>query len=326
MSHDFAPQHVLRFLSAEGYNPYSRTRSDEIAKFVLQDLLHMNKKLREKAESGEVSYQISYNKFPTKASGANLVLGPVNRSVSPEDHRYPIANSEPDQIWFALDIEALMTKHQQNRGNCLKRLQSALLETQLIRHPIIVGGLLLTDTAQEVQFEHLDEVRVHEENVHNQVGLVIDDLSRMDDRLPGAYVMGSIVVDYDGWSEPELHEGSPAPSENEKMHYSVFIRRLSNELDTEFLDLPDPQTDNPEDFIGRGEGRTIDFKDPRASGENIAKVAASMLNTEGGVILVGIDDDGDTTGISDPDQIQHDIANTLQSTEHGDGGYYNGTM
>jgi len=36
-----------------------------------------------------------------------------------------------------------------------------------------------------------------------------------------------------------------------------------------------------------------------------------MLNTEGGVILVGVDDNGDTTGISDPDQKQHDIANTL---------------
>lgn len=311
MPHNFAPQQVLDFLSDEGYNPYSRTRSDKIAIFVLQDLLHMNKKLREKAEAGEISYQISYNKFPTRASGANLVLGPVSRSVTPEDLEYPIANSEPDRVWFALDIEALMTKNQQNRGNCLKRLQSALLETQLVRHSIVVGGLLLTDTAQEVQFEHLDEVRVHEENVPDQVDMVIDDLDRMDERLPETYVMGSIVVDYDGQSAPELHEGAPAPSEDEKMHYEIFIRRLSNELDTEFLNLPDPQTDGPSDFISRGEGRTIDFKDPRASGDNIAKVAASMLNTEGGVILVGVDDNGDTTGISDPDQKQHDIANTL---------------
>lgn len=185
-----------------------------------------------------------------------------------------------------------------------------MLEARLVETPIVMGGLLLTNTAEEVMFEHLDNVRDHED-VETHVDNVISDLERMDSRLESTDVLGAIVVDYDGMSFVELHTDFPAPSESDEIHYDLMISRISNEIDKQFLGLPDPQTDHAEDFINRGEGRTIEFKDPRASAENIAKVAASMLNTDGGVILIGVDDDGDLTGVSDTDQTQHDIANTF---------------
>ncbi|MFA9517292.1 helix-turn-helix domain-containing protein [Halopenitus sp. H-Gu1] len=310
MPHEDAPQRVLQFLDDEGYNPSSPIRSQRIAEFVLQDLLHINKKLQDMAQNEEIAYQLSYNDFPTKASGANLVLGPVSRSVELKDVEYPIAEAEPDEVWFALNIESLMTRHQQNRGNCLKRMQSALLEARLVENPIVMGGLLLTNTSEEALFEHLDSVRDHDDP-GTHVDNVISDLERMDTRLESTDVLGAIVVNYDGMSPAELHTDFPAPSETDEIHYDLMVSRISNEIDKQFLGLPDPQTDTAVDFIDRGEGRTIEFKDPRASADDIAKVAASMLNTDGGVILVGVNDDGNLTDIPDTDQTQHDIANTF---------------
>lgn len=52
------------------------------------------------------------------------------------------------------------------------------------------------------------------------------------------------------------------------------------------------------DIIGRGEGLTIEFKRTIRSAEKIAKTIAAFANTSGGVLFIGIEDDGSVSGIT----------------------------
>ena len=46
-------------------------------------------------------------------------------------------------------------------------------------------------------------------------------------------------------------------------------------------------------IIGQGEGLTIEFKDSRGGlPDSFYESAVSLSNTDGGVILLGVDDDG----------------------------------
>ena len=51
------------------------------------------------------------------------------------------------------------------------------------------------------------------------------------------------------------------------------------------------------DIIGQGESRNTEFKRLVHSPPKIAKSIVAFANTEGGVILIGVDDDKRITGI-----------------------------
>jgi len=59
------------------------------------------------------------------------------------------------------------------------------------------------------------------------------------------------------------------------------------------------------ELIARGEGYHLEFKEENASNEKFAKALVCFANTDGGKILVGIDDNGNTKGVSgDIDEIE----------------------
>lgn len=63
-------------------------------------------------------------------------------------------------------------------------------------------------------------------------------------------------------------------------------------------------------MIGNGESTSVEFKEslpePR---RKIAHEMAAFANSEGGVILVGVLDNGVVCGVTDPDQVIRDVAN-----------------
>jgi len=54
-------------------------------------------------------------------------------------------------------------------------------------------------------------------------------------------------------------------------------------------------------WISKGEGHHLEFKLERESNEDFAKVVIAFANTDGGKILVGVDDSGEMIGVSDVD-------------------------
>ncbi|MBI4648550.1 MAG: putative DNA binding domain-containing protein [Bacteroidia bacterium] len=57
------------------------------------------------------------------------------------------------------------------------------------------------------------------------------------------------------------------------------------------------------ELIARGEGYHLEFKEENISNEDLAKILVCFANTDGGRILVGIDNNGNTKGVSDTDKI-----------------------
>ena len=54
------------------------------------------------------------------------------------------------------------------------------------------------------------------------------------------------------------------------------------------------------DAIARGEGPRLDFKRDLSSPKSVLKDIVAFANTAGGVVVIGLDDDGSAVGVADP--------------------------
>jgi predicted HTH transcriptional regulator len=59
------------------------------------------------------------------------------------------------------------------------------------------------------------------------------------------------------------------------------------------------------------ESKTLEFKRNTSSTEPILKSVIAFANTAGGIILIGVDDDGTIVGVDDPAHIQEQLTNTI---------------
>jgi tetratricopeptide (TPR) repeat protein len=63
-------------------------------------------------------------------------------------------------------------------------------------------------------------------------------------------------------------------------------------------------------YVFDGEGQQVEFKRELPTNEkDIARQMAALTNTNGGILLIGVEDDGELRGVSDPDDVMKRIAN-----------------
>jgi len=67
------------------------------------------------------------------------------------------------------------------------------------------------------------------------------------------------------------------------------------------------------DLISLGEGFTTEFK--RANTSNLGREICAFANATGGVILIGVSDSGDITGVSDHNRLKSEVQTTARSAE-----------
>jgi ATP-dependent DNA helicase RecG len=68
------------------------------------------------------------------------------------------------------------------------------------------------------------------------------------------------------------------------------------------------------ELLSAGESISLEFMDERVRPESLAREMVSMANTLGGVILLGVQDDGSVSGLSGQKQWEewvHNIAGTF---------------
>jgi len=69
------------------------------------------------------------------------------------------------------------------------------------------------------------------------------------------------------------------------------------------------------ELVKQGEGLTLDFKQELdQNSTNIAKLLCSYANSAGGILLVGVTDEGECIGVPNPDGVQKRIVSISQST------------
>lgn len=62
-----------------------------------------------------------------------------------------------------------------------------------------------------------------------------------------------------------------------------------------------------------GESNTLEYKQDASSLTPILKTAVAFANTAGGIILIGVDDDGEIVGVDSNDKVQEQLANSIAS-------------
>jgi hypothetical protein len=310
-----APSNICEYLNEEGYNPSSPTRSRQIAKYIVEDLINYNERLEKDAKKGKVVYETEYEIAPSVKP--KIVIGTVNEPEPPEDGQ--ILQTSPDHIWCAISHATIMTRHSQNLNNRISEARLISFESHEIDQKIITASFILTNIAKEVDFEHISGTRTHS-NIGKDIQKIINRFGSIEgsprDNTSRPDAVGCIVLDYDGAMAEQCDE-SPAPQEGDQLYYPDFVAKISNEVDSRFYDLPSPVNADPSELIQFGEGRTVDFKSELDHPKSLVSEAAAFLNTEGGVILLGINDDGTTEGLDDIDHTHNRVSSALY--EHLDG-------
>jgi hypothetical protein len=78
--------------------------------------------------------------------------------------------------------------------------------------------------------------------------------------------------------------------------------------------------------IHSGEGSTLEFRREVPDAISIAKIMSAFANTEGGLILFGIDDNGSVVGIKDINLFNTKVQNAFVQTRPGISGYSSGIV
>ena len=68
-----------------------------------------------------------------------------------------------------------------------------------------------------------------------------------------------------------------------------------------------------ERLAGRGEGQTLEFKQRTPEAPRLAKEIIAFANTDGGRLIIGIDDDGNVVGVKDSDEEEFALRNALDA-------------
>lgn len=314
-----APEKICDYLDEEGYDPNSPTRSRKVAQFIIDDILKQNGRLRSDAEEGSIVFETEYEIAPSVKP--KIVLGATTEEVPPEDGL--ITQTPPDEIWLVMSYASIMTRHSQNINNRVAEARLDSFESYELNQDIVTSSFVLTNIEQDVDFEHLSGIRSHD-NVEKHIVTILEKFGsiqgsprQISSRLDA---VGSIVIEYDGRSTRQF-EDHPAPGEGDPLYYFDFIAEISNEIDSRFYNLPEPISAEPQVLIESGEGRTIDFKEEFDNGKSLAAEAAAFLNTEGGTILLGINDEGVVEGLDDIDNTHHSVSNALYDHLDGDISY-----
>ena len=74
-----------------------------------------------------------------------------------------------------------------------------------------------------------------------------------------------------------------------------------------------PFSDDIEELIQRGEGKHIEFKESITARTKIAETTVAFSNTEGGTILIGVNDNGEVVGENE-DKVHERISNIISNS------------
>jgi ATP-dependent DNA helicase RecG len=66
------------------------------------------------------------------------------------------------------------------------------------------------------------------------------------------------------------------------------------------------------ELIGQGESNSLEFKEEQVRPESLAREMVAFANTLGGLLLIGVTDDGALVGVGDPAGIAHRIVNVAR--------------
>lgn len=284
-----------------------RMRSNSI----VQDILKINPTIRDLAASGEVVYKTRY-RFDEETHGhaVSLVLGERDYATEPEpvEDGYDIAEIEPDSVWLALDFGLVRSESPVGGFRQLRKWNSICLAANHHTDGAVTGGIgIFVDDSEEEDRAELSETI---DDISNRVNNSLFSTSSSDPTLDSYCI---VPIESDGDNYVCITE-EPAPQDNDREYYDNFISVVSGEIDRRFLDLPEPHSVDISRYVGGFESRTVEFKEgiPPTT-RNLAEDVVAFANTDGGIVVIGINDNGEVNTLDEPvESVRSDTNNIIQ--------------
>jgi hypothetical protein len=235
------PSSFLAHLRAGPYHPRSDKHSNALAEAVVTDLIATCSPLAEGAAAGTVVWDTNFDLvYGTATWNTDLAIGDPPPGTTPPQTG-GIRKTAPSSVQIAIEIKGVMTEHRKAIKNRKRDLESHHTHVHNYNPNTIAGGMLVLNIADRFRSPlrkegditaHKDPKRLLE-HCMNEARAISVRGGPTGDGLDAKCV---IVVDDDNIdvAATEYHEGSPAPSVGDPMHWDAFIQRLCAEWTERF--------------------------------------------------------------------------------------------
>lgn len=298
------PIRLLSLFQRGDYSKRGRNQIDLICESVSNDLLTESPVLADAAERGELVAERSYSPPGHRFyQDVDFVVGTPNGSSqqalsSPQT--FP--TQKVDDVWFALNVESLVSSVSKNWKNRGKDIHSFYLGVYDIAPLAATGCILVLNLA----------------DLDRDPDEIIDSYREFD------FASGSLAQNLDAlaivpiWYEPNAPEETELVSDlisiDDELHYSSFVHTMAEAIEQRFKGEYQVSPDSIESVLARQESDILEFKTALPSHlDTLRKEVAALANHEGGAILIGVDDEGNPAGLDDIQSTEERVSGVLSS-------------
>lgn len=241
------PDRFVAHLRTENYHPRSDAHSNALCEVILDDLLDSCEPLADRAEKGEVVYQLNHTvQVGFQNWNIDLAVGPPPGSPLVPKEGVRIREDVPVVIQLAVEAKGVMTEHGKARKNRLRDLHAFHTHAHDYDRKVVAGGIVVVNVSsifwsplrsEDDITRHQNIERIGKETVELYRNIPLRDHA---DSNPGLEALSVVVVSHDNLdkhpsvpvdgptaTQTSLIRGTPAPQPGDPLSYDTFIHRLS---------------------------------------------------------------------------------------------------
>ena len=243
------PTGFLEHLQQNGYHPRSNSHSNALARAIVDDLLDACAHLAERANRGELVYQLNFDLlYGTSEWNIDLVLGRPAPPFEAPPFGARIRQANPSSIEIAIELKAVMTEHRKAAKNRKRDLEAHHGHVHNYNSRTIAAGVMLLNVSPTFQSPLKQQPNVHRQP-HALVTHCIEQLRSVTESRaigqPGLDAKMALVVSMDNMrlEATRFHTDPPAPRVGDPLHYDAFIGRLCALYQDRFAQIQVPPYD-----------------------------------------------------------------------------------
>lgn len=227
------PTSLLAHLREYAYHSRSDKHSNALGEAIAADLIKHCPRIREKAEAGEVVYDLNFTiSSGTSDWNVDLVLGAPGLGEKGERlPGTPILKQTPSTVEIAIEFKAVMTAHRKAVKNRKRDLESHHEHVHNYNNRAIAGGVFIINGSEKFQSPLRTEITEHK-NVRRTLEHCLNELRAVTNRRAssgtGIEAKCAILVDMDNvnLAGTQYYTAPPAPQVGDPLHYDAFIQTL----------------------------------------------------------------------------------------------------
>ncbi|MBN1343232.1 MAG: hypothetical protein JXQ73_11165 [Phycisphaerae bacterium] len=234
------PDAFLDHLRTHGYHPRSDRHSNALAEVITTDLLNHCPKMRDKAGSGGLVYDLNFTlRAGTADWNVDLVLGEPQLGEPGARDEAVIRKESPSLVQVAIELKAVMTEHRKAVKNRKRDLEAHHEHVHNYNSSTIAGGVLIVNASSIFKSPLRTEPTVHKSPM-KLVEHCVSELRSVAVRGGrtgyGLEARCAIVVEVDNVAHgaAEFINRSPAPTVGDPLHYDTFIRTICDHYTRRF--------------------------------------------------------------------------------------------